>query len=238
MNNTEMIQPADNMQKTGKSSDNSMNSVSRFFKNRLTVTIIISIIILVFSGIGGIAILHSIPLLPPSVVEKLFSGGSTTLVIAPPNFNPKPIDKLFTTFVYMPILDYKYNYNGTDLVGMFFDDVSKKVLKGYCVRQYEVGIGYDSVKDLFPQYQEFACRGEFQKMPAPQIIASNPIKTDTQGEYTLSECTSWDVVDSSGQRKSHKQIYDELKQNGQWKIMIENSQKMLMGYMRVYCQNQ
>jgi hypothetical protein len=144
------------------------------------------------------------------------------------------IDTLFTTFVYIPLLDYHHGYLKRDVLGRILDDVGKKVVKGYCFRQYEVGIGYEQVSDLFSTYLEAACKNQSQEMPKPQILSTNSVSSKAVGTYTRQDCDAWDV-ESQGQRKCQRFILEQLKQDGQWQEIIENSQKVLMSFMRVYC---
>jgi hypothetical protein len=135
---------------------------------------------------------------------------------------PKRADKLFTTFVYMPILDYKRTENST-------------VVQGLCSRQYEVGIGYEDVWKLFEQYQEAACKDDFQSMPNPTILSTNTVKSDIKGDYTQRECDAFDEDNSAGKRRNRVEILTKLGQDGQWQKIAENSRRVLTGYLRIYC---
>lgn len=81
---------------------------------------------------------------------------------------PKRVDKLFTGFVYMPLLDL--NKENT-------------TIEGLCLRQYEVGIGYNDIWKLFDQYHEAACQNNIQTMPEPIILSTNTVKTELHGNY-------------------------------------------------------
>jgi len=94
------------------------------------------------------------------------------------------IDTLFTAFVYIPLLDYHHGYLKRDVFGRILDDVGKKVVKGYCFRQYEVGIGYEQVSDLFSTYLEAACNNQSREMPKPQILSTNSVSSKAVGTYT------------------------------------------------------
>ena len=174
------------------------------------------LLVIVFSVAGGFYVYRSKYFL--TILDNLIPGGDTIIITTPPVPNPKPIDKLFTTFIYMPILDRLYN-----------DDQTK--LLGYCYRQYEVGIGYDSLNNLFTQYQEAACQGKDSALPSPAILSTNTVDSNARGDYTMIDCDSLDA----GNRESHRKIKAELLRTKHWKMITKNSQNMLMGYMKVYC---
>ena len=134
---------------------------------------------------------------------------------------PKESDKLFTAFAYMPILDYKKE---------------NTTIEGLCSRQYEVGIGYNNIRSLFDQYHEAACQNNVQTMPEPIILSTNTVESKVKGDYEQKTCDSWDRENKrSGQRLSHKLILKKLLQDGQWLTIAENSQRVLTGYLRIYC---
>ena len=159
-------------------------------------------------------------------------GGVTDIIISPPS--PKQIDKLFTAFVYIPLLDYSKGCLKRDLGCIATQDVGKMVVKGVCFRQYEVGIGYNAVTELFPKYLDAACQNQSELMPKPEILSTNTVDSEALGEYTRLDCDVWDQ-DSPVGRKSHKFLKEQLIQDGQWQSITDNSQKVLMSYLRVYC---
>jgi len=146
----------------------------------------------------------------------------------------KPIDKLFTAFAYVPIIDYERGYLKRDFVSKLKDDKSKQIIKGYCYRQYDVGIGYDNTSDLFQEFQEAACQGSYEKLPVPVILSVNAFSSEVFGEYTRMDCDSWDMENSEG-RKSQEVILKQLQEDGQWDKIVANSQKALSSFIRVYC---
>lgn len=135
---------------------------------------------------------------------------------------PRRTDKLFTTFVYMPITDYLREDNQSPISGL-------------CSRQYEVGIGYNDVWKLFEEHQESACQNDFQAMPNPTILSTNTVKSQIQGDYSQKACDSFDQNYNSGRRKSHIEIVAKLGEDGQWNKIAENSQRILTDYLRIYC---
>ena len=58
------------------------------------------------------------------------------------------VDKMFTSFAYVPLVDYQRDYLKRDLV-VLKSLRRGKVIQGLCYRQYEVGIGYDNVAEFF-----------------------------------------------------------------------------------------
>ena len=198
----------------------------------LKIVIPIVIIVVIIVGGGGFYLYKA------GIFEEVwgnfFPGGETTITITPPK--PREIDKLFTTFVYMPLLDYSRGYAASDPINWATNNVAEQIIKGLCFRQYEVGIGYSDVTKLFSSYQKNACNGEVQRMPHPEILSTNTVESQVEGNYTRLDCDLWDQVDSTGERKSHHYIEETLKQDGQWVEIIESSQEILLGYMRIYCQ--
>ena len=136
---------------------------------------------------------------------------------------PKRADKLFTAFVYMPIIDYKKDDDNT-------------TIKGVCSRQYTVDIGYDDTLKLFNQYHEAACKNDFQAMPNPTIIASDFDFIERKGDYSQRECDSFDEKKNiSIKQRSRIELLAKLGENGQWDKIANKSKKALTGYLRLYC---
>jgi hypothetical protein len=143
-----------------------------------------------------------------------------SVIISPPS--PKPVDKLFTTFVYLPILDIKRAGWPTP------------EMRGACFRQYEVGIGYNNLAEIMTSSRQAACDNQIEKMPPPIILSTNTVDSKTMGSYTRVDCDWWDTDTIYG-RQSHRLIKTQLIEDEQWKQIIENSQKILLGYLRIYC---
>jgi hypothetical protein len=141
----------------------------------------------------------------------------------------RPIDKLFTSFAYVPILDMNFSSADISLGG---DD---KSLSGYCWRQYEVGIGYDSASTLFEKHQEAACAGRYDELPSPIVLSTNPVSSEAFGDYDRAKCDRWDK-EFLGTRRSRLRIVAQLKADGQWDAIVENSRKTLAGFIRIYCE--
>jgi hypothetical protein len=144
------------------------------------------------------------------------------------------VDKMFTSFAYVPLVDYHRENLKRDMV-VLEKWRPEKVIQGLCFRQYEVGIGYDNVSNFFFEYKEVACSGEYQKLPKPVILAINPISSNTFGKYSRKKCDSWDL-DVAGKRNSRQYIINQLKDDGKWDRIVDNSQKVLYSFIRINCE--
>jgi hypothetical protein len=135
---------------------------------------------------------------------------------------PKRTDKLFTAFVYMPIIDYKKE--------------GENNIKGVCSREYAVEFGYKDTLKLFNQYHDAACKNDFQAMPNPIILASKPEFVELKGDYSQKECDSFDEKENASiKQESHKKIWEKLSEDGQGSKVVGNSKKVLASYLRIYC---
>lgn len=190
--------------------------------NYLKLVVAVIIILAILVG-GGVFYLYQTGSSFPAFLTRIFSGKDENFIIAYPPV-PKPVDKLFTAFVYLPLLDYKRDD------GLF----GNNSIKGACFRQYEIGIGYGNITSLFSQYQKAACDNQNKDMPKPQILSSNTVDSDAMGNYARLECDLWDK-EYGDSRRSQRYIKDQLVTDGQWQGIAENSQKILMSYLRVYC---
>ena len=136
---------------------------------------------------------------------------------------PKRADKLFTAFVYMPIIHYKKDDDNT-------------TIKGVCSRQYAIEFGYNDTLKLFNQYHEAACRNDFQAMPNPIILASKPEFVERKGDYNQKDCDSFDEKENTSiKQESHKRIWMQLSEDGQGSKVVSSSKKVLASYLRIYC---
>lgn len=140
----------------------------------------------------------------------------------------KQVDKLFTTFAYVPLLDYEWG----NLKRNFW--MGDSVIVGYCWRQYEVGIGYNNASDYFNEYLKFACADSFDVLPEPEILAVNPVSSESFGEYTRMECDRFDF-EADSTRISKGLILKQLKDDKQWDLIVDKSRKTLGGFIKIYC---
>ena len=184
-----------------------------------TRIIIIAVIILLLTGTTGFLYYNS-------------RGGRTTQYGRLLEY--VSVDKMFTSFAYVPLVDYQRDYLKRDMV-VLKSWRRGKVIQGLCFRQYEVGIGYDNVTEFFTKYKDVACNGEYQKLPKPDILSTNPISSDVYGEYSRKKCDTWDL-DLSGKRNSGQYIIDQLKDDGKWNSIVDNSQKVLCSFIKINCE--
>ena len=148
----------------------------------------------------------------------------------------KDIDKLYTTFLYIPIIDYKFDYLKRDMYNKIYEtEGAKKVVQGYCFRQYDIGIGYDGDANLFANYQEAVCKGAISSLPEPIILSSHSIDADAIGEYSQNECESWDFRRSDGGSESKDKIIQQLIQDGQWDGIVNSSREILASFIKINC---
>ncbi len=118
-----------------------------------------------------------------------------------------PADKLFTTHMQIPLIKVK-----TSRLTGFYDVLDLKYdrrgyLSGYCLRRYEVGIGYDDVKDLITDTSirdEICARDwnglylmsgrESTRIPEPVILSQYAVSSISEGDYTLLDCDRLDML--------------------------------------------
>lgn len=140
----------------------------------------------------------------------------------------KKIDTLFTSFAYVPIIVFK------DKFTLFSDNPN--MADGYCLRRYEVGLGYKNIYEIFKKYENDICQnGNIENLPNPQIISTNPVSSEIYGKYTRSECDSYDIKETNGP-KSDIEIRSHIYQN-YGNSFLENSKNMLMTFLKNYCPN-
>lgn len=106
----------------------------------------------------------------------------------------KDIDKLYTGVYLVPVLDLQWGTLKRDSWKIFSED--NEVVKAYCLRKYEVYVGYDNITDLLSDQKliQNVCTGRIDKLPEPQILAVKPLpgggrspKYDNNGL-----CFKWD----------------------------------------------
>lgn len=172
-----------------------------------------------------------------SFLSFLQKGGHTGITAEFQEY--RKIDKLFTAFAYVPIVDYKKGYLKREVLKNFFTGEEKEptAVKGYCLREYDVGIGYDRITDeLLSQYKDVVCqKKKFDELPPPQILSINPVSSDSYGEYSRKDCDDYDRGEGS-ERKSYSEIMSQLNKSKQWDMIVENSQKILMNFLQIYCE--
>lgn len=97
----------------------------------------------------------------------------------------KEIDKLYTGVYLIPVLDLQMGTLKRDMLTNLFSDNEKKVVKAYCLKKYEVSVGYDDITALLSDSEVIknACAGNTDKLPDPQILAVNPRETTATRDY-------------------------------------------------------
>ncbi len=148
-----------------------------------------------------------------------FSSGpieTISIAIQPPS----AIDKLFTGFVMMQLIDVKYK------------DQLKENPSGYCYYAYEVGIGYQNLtQQLLEEHIKTACTLNDQNLPPPQILSVNSTTSEVSGDYNANECESWNADLNIRERK----IEYKLTQQERLTKIRQTGQNILGSYLRVYC---
>jgi hypothetical protein len=181
-----------------------------FIKQILRYIIIPSaLIIAIYSFFGG-SIFYNI--------KHLFF--KETQIITATHINSKPIDSIFTSFIYINTTDLKKNDN--------------KII-GLCSRTYEVSVGYKDVQSFIEKNRDASCNETFQSLPDPTILSINAVSAQIEGQYSQQECDTWDDASKTGLRPSLGAISMKLRREGRWPIIKENSQHILMSYINLYC---
>jgi hypothetical protein len=163
------------------------------------------------------------------------NSGITDIKIHPLHF--QKTEQLFTSFAYIPLIDYQYGYLKRDIISKIQDKKENKVILGYCFRQYEVGIGYQQLPEIFKKYQNAVCSGKPKQLPQPMILSSNAVSSKAMGKYTRKNCDTWDL-EKTKRRKSHSYLKRQLVKDQHWNRIISNSQKILISILRLHCSTQ
>jgi hypothetical protein len=168
-------------------------------------------------------------------LNKLFKPEIKTTVTA--EFKEyKQIEKLITSFVYVPLLDYETGKTKRQFLSLGFWGGDKEKVKGICYRQYSATIGYVNPSEKFDQYLETACKNNDSALPEPQIVALNAESSEVIGKYIQTDCDNFDLGDY-GDRPSEEYVIQKLNQQNHWNGIVKSSQKVLGSFIRVYCQN-
>ena len=148
----------------------------------------------------------------------------------------KEINRLYTGSYMVPVLDISYS-NGSlkhDLLSIFPVDLepSKRVPKGYCLKKFDVGFGYDNVLDLLQDetVMSHVCAGNPAALPKPKLLSVNSKTTEINGDYT-GFCRDLD------QNQDFRRAAIHLAQQGEAiKKINENGQKSLYALASLLCQ--
>jgi hypothetical protein len=148
----------------------------------------------------------------------------------------KEINRLYTGFYMVPVIDISYG----DLKSDVFKQIvvgsgwPKAVPKGYCLRKYDVGFGYDNVLDLLQDesFMEQACSGDPAALPAPRLLSLNGKTAEINGDYQ-GGCREWDM--DKNQRLRRSLIYRELNEGEALKKINAHGQKSLHSLASQLC---
>lgn len=163
-------------------------------------------------------------------------GGKTSITAAAKGY--KKIDTLFTSFAYVPIVEFKTKQvaaSTMDSVKLWGDKKTVEMTTGYCVRRYDVGIGYENVTKLIEANKDSICKGDLKAIPEPEILTTASTYSKIFGDYTQTECDSLDrKAASSAQALSSTIIKKKLGETS-WKTISQTSKNILLGFSKIYC---
>ena len=180
-------------------------------------------------------------------VYKIFNpSNKIKMNISSMQLKTKDINKLFTGFFILPVIDKKYGYVGTAKIGHGVDTIKKivsddiknetqKAVVGYCVRKFEVAIGYEDVSSLLLNSEIInnACHNNTNKLPNPQILAVNIINTEGKGDYTGSDmCYRWDY----DLEERNKVIIDRMKDAEIYESINQRGKETLKTFASIFCE--
>lgn len=141
-----------------------------------------------------------------------------------------PVDMLFTSSAYVPVLESARGPLKRTL------GLGRDVVKGYCYKQYEVGIGYRNVLEFFGQYRNEACTGSFEELPEPEILTVNAFDSENFGIYSSRDCDEWDVLTPGKKRpESHYKVFHAMVDDGYWPDISKRGKEVLGAFLSVYC---
>lgn len=163
-------------------------------------------------------------------------GGETSIIAASKGY--KKIDTLFTSFAYVPIIEFKtkkVSASTLNSMKLWGTKETVDVTIGYCVRRYDVGIGYENVTKLIKENKDAICKGDFNAIPEPKILTTASNSSQIFGDYMEADC---DLLDKKGitqkESKSTTIIKSKL-DNSSWKTISQNSKNILVGFSKIYC---
>lgn len=134
----------------------------------------------------------------------------------------REIDKFYTGKYLIPVLEESRGPLKRDmaksvitgawnlLAGKTSEEETRLVVKGYCLRMYEVSFGYDNLMQILENqdYLDAARSGNLAALPSPQILAVNGQKREIQGNYS-GFCVAWDSNEALRKRIILKTMEEE-----------------------------
>jgi hypothetical protein len=126
----------------------------------------------------------------------------------------------------VPIMDISYGDLKRDMLKYIIigSEPYKTVPRGYCLKKYDVGFGYDNVLDLLQDetFMGLVCSGDLSALPAPRLLSINGKAAEINGDYQ-GNCRDWDL--ERNQRLRRALIYRELDQGEALAKINEHSRK-------------
>lgn len=116
------------------------------------------------------------------LVALLLTGASFTQDVR----SYRPIDQLITGFMMLPSVDYKTGHLKRDKATLAFLLKDAEAIMGYCLKYYDVAVGYDLSADLCDRQHI---------LPPPQILSVNTLSSEVLGKYSRQECDTLDHRD-------------------------------------------
>ena len=152
----------------------------------------------------------------------------------------REINRLYTGSYLVPVLDVSYGglkrdlLKDTPLIGNIIggSEPLKAIPRGYCLKKFDIGFGYDNVLDLLQDetFMGRVCSGDLAALPAPRLLAANSKSTEVSGDYTGS-CRELD----QNQHFRQAAIYQELAQGEALNNINEHGRKSLYSLASLLC---
>ncbi len=145
----------------------------------------------------------------------------------------KEIDKLYTGVYLIPVVDLQWGTIKRDKWKIFSDD--NEVVKEYCLRKYEVSVGYDNLTALLSDQVliDNACHGRTDKLPDPQILAVNPKERKPSRNYNPNgPCYSWD----SNERQRKELLMTTMHNASNLEHINKHGRESLKALASIFCE--
>jgi hypothetical protein len=150
----------------------------------------------------------------------------------------REINRLYTGSYMVPVMDVSYGVLKRDLINdtilgdIIGSEPSKTVPKGYCLKKFDVGFGYDNVLAMLQDetFMGRVCSGQASDLPVPALLSVNSKSTEINGDY---QGTCRDLDQNPHFRRAV--IYRELGQGEAFKKINEQGQKSLHALASLLC---
>lgn len=158
----------------------------------------------------------------------------------------KEIDKFYTGIYLIPVIDVERGVLKREMatkklksvMNIFVDTApaaeASPVIKGYCLKKYEVAFGYDNLMRILENqdYLQAASKGNLAALPSPQILAVNCQSTETQGKYdSTGICYEWD----SDAAKRKTIILRAMEEEKILQKVIQRGRESLANLLSAFC---